>query len=90
MTSAEILVDAFSRVGEVRPRRDRRAHRGQLAYRLDDEANTIGWLVWHLSRVQDDHVAAVAGVDQVWNTSGWAEATRARGPGRRRRLRAYF
>jgi uncharacterized damage-inducible protein DinB len=29
-------------------------------------ANTVGWLVWHLTRVQDHHVAEVAGEDQVW------------------------
>ena len=30
------------------------------------DANPIGWLVWHLARVQDDHVAEVAGTEQVW------------------------
>src|SRR5690349_91098 len=34
----------------------------QLAARLDPEANTIAWLVWHLTRVQDDHVAEAARV----------------------------
>jgi uncharacterized damage-inducible protein DinB len=45
----------------------------QLGERLDAEANTIAWLVWHLTRVQDDHVAEVAGRDQVWSTGGWRE-----------------
>lgn len=35
-------------------------------------ANTIGWLVWHLTRVQDHHVAEVRGVDQVWVGGDWA------------------
>ncbi len=35
-------------------------------YRPDPEANTIAWLIWHLSRITDDHVAELAGVDQVW------------------------
>ncbi|WP_250446068.1 DinB family protein [Actinotalea sp. C106] len=35
-------------------------------------ANTIAWLVWHLSRVQDDHVADAFAQEQVW-TEGWAE-----------------
>ena len=60
-------------------------------------ANTIGWLVWHLTRVQDDHVADVAGREQVWTAHGWAErfglpfdpatpatATRSRSPRRAR------
>ena len=36
-------------------------------------ANTIAWLVWHLTRVQDSHVADVAGTDEVWVTGGWVE-----------------
>ncbi|MEO9328443.1 mycothiol transferase [Gordonia aurantiaca] len=36
-------------------------------------ANTIAWLVWHLTRVQDVQVADVAGTDEVWRTGGWAE-----------------
>ncbi len=44
-----------------------------LAYRLDPEANSIAWLVWHLTRVQDDHVAEAAQLEQVWTSKGWAE-----------------
>ena len=35
------------------------------------ESNSIAWLVWHLSRVQDNHVSAMAGKDHVWVTGGW-------------------
>lgn len=44
-----------------------------LAWRPDPEANSIGWLVWHLTRVQDDHIAEIAGVEQVWVAGRWAE-----------------
>jgi hypothetical protein len=40
-------------------------------YRPDTDANSIDWLVWHLSRVQDDHVAGLAGTEQVWTAGGW-------------------
>jgi hypothetical protein len=73
MTSAELLVDAFGRVREV----VRRAVGGltpeQLAFRVDPEANSIAWLVWHLTRIQDDHVADVARTEQVWTAQGWVE-----------------
>jgi hypothetical protein len=29
--------------------------------------------VWHLSRIQDDHVADAAGVEQIWTAGGWAD-----------------
>jgi len=35
--------------------------------------NSIAWLVWHLTRVQDDHVADVATHGQVWLEGGWVE-----------------
>ena len=35
-------------------------------------ANPVGWLVWHLTRVQDDHIAEVAGGPQVWQDGDWA------------------
>ena len=43
----------------------------QLAHRIDGTANSIAWLVWHLTRVQDDHVADAAGSEQVWTAQDW-------------------
>jgi Protein of unknown function (DUF664) len=73
MTSAELLVDAFGRVRQVVHRVVDGLTPEQLAFRVDPEANSIAWLVWHLTRIQDDHVADVAGVEQVWTAQGWAE-----------------
>src|SRR4029453_9013691 len=30
------------------------------------EANTIAWLLWHLTRVQDHHIAELLDTEQVW------------------------
>jgi hypothetical protein len=35
-------------------------------------ANTIAWLVWHLARVQDHHVADLLDTDQIWVGGDWA------------------
>lgn len=40
-------------------------------YRPDGEANPVGWLLWHLLRVQDDHVSDLAGREQAWTGDGW-------------------
>jgi hypothetical protein len=45
----------------------------QLAFRVDPGANSIAWLVWHLTRIQDDHVADAAQAEQVWTSQGWVE-----------------
>jgi hypothetical protein len=44
----------------------------QLATAPAPDANPIGWLVWHLTRVQDHHVAELMGADQIWVTDDWA------------------
>jgi hypothetical protein len=73
MTSAELLVDAVGRIREVVHRVVQGLTAEQLRFRVDPEANSIAWLVWHLTRIQDDHVAEVAGAEQVWTAQGWAE-----------------
>jgi len=73
MTSAELLVDAFGRIHEVVHEAVDGLTPEQLGARLDPDANSIAWLVWHLTRIQDDHVADVAGRDQVWTAAGWVE-----------------
>jgi hypothetical protein len=73
VTSAELLQDAFDRIrGVVHQAVDGLVH-DDLAWRPDPEANSIAWLVWHLTRIQDDHVAGVAGREQVYVADGWAE-----------------
>jgi uncharacterized damage-inducible protein DinB len=73
MTSAELLIDVFERIREDVHGAVQGLTPEQLAARLDDDANSIAWLVWHLTRIQDDHVADVAQVEQKWTDGGWAE-----------------
>ncbi|MGE5285669.1 MAG: mycothiol transferase [Micromonosporaceae bacterium] len=73
MTSADLLTDAFGRIRDTVHRAVAGLTPEQLAFRVDDEANTIAWLVWHLTRIQDDHVADAAQTGQVWTSDGWAE-----------------
>jgi hypothetical protein len=73
MNIADLLADAFGRIaGEVHAAVDGLTP-AQLAFRPDSQANSIAWLIWHLTRIQDDHVAGVTGTDQVWTSAGWAD-----------------
>jgi hypothetical protein len=69
----ELLVDGFGRVREGVGAVLVDLSPAELSARVDPEANTIAWLVWHLTRVQDDHVAEVAGRPQTWTEGGWAQ-----------------
>ncbi|WP_040789998.1 mycothiol transferase [Nocardia paucivorans] len=71
MTSADLLVDAFGRIRENVHGAVSGLTQEELAARLDPKANSIAWLVWHLTRVQDDHIADVAATEQAWTAQGW-------------------
>ncbi|MFC4944132.1 mycothiol transferase [Pseudonocardia sp. GCM10023141] len=73
MNAIDLLVDSVGRVQENVHTVVNGLGQEQLGHRLDPEANSIAWLVWHLTRVQDDHVAEVAGHEQVWTAQGWVE-----------------
>jgi Protein of unknown function (DUF664) len=68
-----LLTDAVTRVRELVPTVVGGLDEDDLAWRPDPEANSIAWLVWHLTRIADDHVAAVASIEQVWTSAGWHE-----------------
>ena len=62
----QILVDAFGRVRELVIDLTDGLTDDIASYRPDPGANSISWLIWHLSRIQDDHVADLAQIEQVW------------------------
>ncbi|HVA06599.1 MAG TPA: DinB family protein [Acidimicrobiales bacterium] len=73
MTTTELLVDAFERVRDAVHPAVNGLSPEELAFRPDGESNSIAWLVWHLTRIQDDHLAGVHGGEQVWTARGWAD-----------------
>jgi hypothetical protein len=73
MQVADVLIDGFGRIREEVERVLAGLDGEALGARVDPDANSIAWLVWHLTRVQDDHVAKAFGGEQVWLTEGWAE-----------------
>lgn len=73
MTSADVLADGYDRIREAVHGAVGRLNQDDLAFRADPRANSIAWLVWHLTRVQDDHLADATGTEQVWLAQGFAD-----------------
>jgi uncharacterized damage-inducible protein DinB len=73
MKTSDLLLDAHSRIQEVLHDVVEELDDKTLATRPGDQANSIAWLVWHLTRVQDDHLADAAGHEQVYTADGWHE-----------------
>jgi hypothetical protein len=73
VTSADLLVDAFDRIRGVLGRALDGLTDEQLTEQVGPVANPISWLAWHVTRIQDDHVCDVAGIEQAWTGQGWYE-----------------
>ncbi len=73
MTGTDVLIDSFQRIRDAVYPATNGLSREELAWRPSAESNSIAWLVWHLSRIQDDRVATLAGDEQVWTSKGWAD-----------------
>ncbi|HEY6934764.1 MAG TPA: DUF664 domain-containing protein [Marmoricola sp.] len=71
MKTSELLADCIGRVREQVPGIVDGLDADSLAWRPDPEANSIAWLLWHLTRIEDDHIADVAGTEQAWTDDGW-------------------
>jgi uncharacterized damage-inducible protein DinB len=73
MNTSELLLDAFGRIHEVVHDTVDGLDDKTLATRPDGEGNSIGWLIWHLTRIQDDHLADAGGYEQRYTADGWHE-----------------
>lgn len=73
MNSVDLLTDAFGRVRENVHDVVEGLSADQLGARITEDTNSIAWLIWHLTRVQDDHIAGVAGIEQAWTAREWCD-----------------
>lgn len=71
MHAKDVLIDGFNRIQEEVRAVVEGLGPDDLSARPSDDANSIAWLVWHLTRVQDDHLADAFDLDQVWLAQDW-------------------
>jgi hypothetical protein len=69
---SSVLCDLYGRVPELLHGAVDGLTPEQLRWAPDDEGNTIAWLAWHLTRVEDMYAAEYAGGDQLWTSGAWA------------------
>jgi uncharacterized damage-inducible protein DinB len=73
MNTSDVLIDAYGRIQEEVHEVVDGLDDKTLATRPDGAGNSIAWLVWHLTRIQDDHLADAGGYEQVMTADGWHE-----------------
>ncbi|GAA3230541.1 DUF664 domain-containing protein [Dactylosporangium siamense] len=73
MRVSELLVEGFGRLPDLVKGAVDGLSAEQLRWAPAPGANTVGWLVWHLTRVQDEHVTdLIDGAEQLWVGGAWA------------------
>ncbi|GAA2740345.1 DUF664 domain-containing protein [Terrabacter aerolatus] len=72
-TARDLLLDGFGRIHDGVPEVVDGLSVDELLWRPDADANHVAWLVWHLSRQQDEQVAHLAGEQSAWHADGWVD-----------------
>lgn len=67
----DLLIDGYGRVVEELEQAVQELSPEELKWQPGPGANSMGWLAWHLTRIQDDHIADLAGEEQLWTRDGW-------------------
>lgn len=73
MKTSDVLIDTFGRVRAIVEYVVDGLTVDELLYRPGPDANSIAWLVWHLTRIEDDHISDLRGAEQTWTADGWIE-----------------
>lgn len=73
MSPNELIIDAFGRIKEVVHTTVEGLSIEDLKYRPANLANSIAWLIWHLSRIQDDHITVLSESEQIWDKNWYKE-----------------
>ncbi len=73
MIANDVFIDALGRVEEHLKRVLDGLDQDDLQWQPRPDANPIGWLAWHITRVEDSQVSRLAGREPAWSAEGWAE-----------------
>ena len=66
----DLLIDGYGRVPGFLESVVKGLTQDDLNWQPRHDCNSIGWLIWHLTRGQDAQIAALMGGEQLWITDG--------------------
>ena len=67
----QLINDGYGRVLQILGRALNGLTQDDLNELPHPDCNSMGWLAWHLTRVQDHHFADLIGEEQLWVKDGW-------------------
>ena len=71
MNWQQLIADVFERIEQVLKKALDGLTLDDLGSQPHPDSNSIGWLVWHLTRAQDRAISSIAGEEQLWIKDGW-------------------
>lgn len=72
MDAAATLLELYGRIPPLARHAVDGLRTDELVARVAPDANTVAWLVWHATRVQDHHLAELRNTEQVWASGDWS------------------
>ncbi|HEX4868003.1 MAG TPA: DUF664 domain-containing protein [Acidimicrobiales bacterium] len=69
----DLLTEEFGRLPDLIHQAVADLDADQLATPPGPGANTVAWLIWHLTRIQDHHVSELLDAEQRYLSEGWHE-----------------
>ncbi len=67
----QLVIDGYGRILQMLEKALNGIDQDDLNQQPHPDCNSMGWLAWHLTRVQDDHLADIKGEEQLWIRDGW-------------------
>jgi hypothetical protein len=67
----DLLIDGYGRIPEFLENVLKGLTRGDLDWQPRYDCNSIGWLIWHLTRLQDVQTASLMDEEQLWIRDEW-------------------
>ena len=67
----DLLIDGYSRIPEFLENVLKGLAQDELDWQPRHDCNSIGWLIWHLTRQQDAQIVSLMGGKQLWITDEW-------------------
>lgn len=71
MDAKDLLVEALERIRSRTQRTLDDLTLKDVHRQPSPDSNSIAWLIWHLTRVQDTSLSGIMGIEQAWVIDGW-------------------
>jgi len=67
----QLLIDGYGRIAQILEGALNGLTQDDLNQQPHPDCNSMGWLTWHLTRVQDGHIADLIREEQLWVKDEW-------------------